>query len=244
MNVDIENVPDRLSGIYKINFPNGKYYIGKAVDIKRRIKEHNTDKRQPTLYAAVQKYFNGKVKNFEILEIVLDREKLSKREQYYIALYKSNDKNKGYNQTSGGDGAALGINNVASKFSIKDIKNIQYLLKNTDIPIYQIAEQYNCNRNTISRLNQGETYFDLLISYPIRKNKYISKSGCKNGNAKISEQVYQLLIKDLKNSTLSLSDICKKYNISFGTLSKINNGKSYFHEKMIYPIRIRKKHLK
>jgi len=41
----IEECPLRLSGIYKINFPNGKSYIGKAVDIKRRIKEHNYDKR-------------------------------------------------------------------------------------------------------------------------------------------------------------------------------------------------------
>lgn len=29
------------SGIYKINFPNGKCYIGMSCDIERRLKEHN-----------------------------------------------------------------------------------------------------------------------------------------------------------------------------------------------------------
>lgn len=71
--------------------------------------------------------------------------------------------------TPGGDGAALGINNVASKFSESDLLNIRKLLIETDIPIYQIAEMYECNRNTISRLDKGETYFDNNYSYPLRK---------------------------------------------------------------------------
>ena len=41
----IKDCPINLSGIYKIDFQNGKSYIGKAVDIKRRMQEHNTDKR-------------------------------------------------------------------------------------------------------------------------------------------------------------------------------------------------------
>ena len=48
-----------VAGIYKINFPNGKSYIGLSNNIPRRIKEHNKDSRQPVLYAAIQKYFNG-----------------------------------------------------------------------------------------------------------------------------------------------------------------------------------------
>ena len=32
----IENCPNHLSGIYKINFPNGKCYIGLSNNIKRR----------------------------------------------------------------------------------------------------------------------------------------------------------------------------------------------------------------
>lgn len=30
----------KISGIYRIDFPNGKVYIGRAINIKRRIWEH------------------------------------------------------------------------------------------------------------------------------------------------------------------------------------------------------------
>ena len=36
----ITDITTKISGIYKINFPNGKIYIGRAIDIKRRIREH------------------------------------------------------------------------------------------------------------------------------------------------------------------------------------------------------------
>lgn len=235
----LKDCPLRLSGIYKINFPNGKYYIGKAVDIKRRVEEHNYDKRQPILYAAIKKYFQNGIKEFEILEIVSDRTQLSEKEKYYIKLYQANDKAKGYNQTEGGDGASLGVNNVASKFTQEDIDNIRKLLIETDIPIYQIAEQYNCNRNTINRLDKGETYFDNTLSYPLRKNKYVPKSGSQNGNAKISEETYQLIVIDLQELKLSMKDICKKYNISTGALSRLNTGKTYTHSEINYPIRLK-----
>ena len=37
-----------ICGIYKINFPNGKAYIGKAVDIKRRMKKQKMKGKKST----------------------------------------------------------------------------------------------------------------------------------------------------------------------------------------------------
>lgn len=37
------NVNITYSGIYKINFPNGKSYIGLSNNIARRLKEHNNE---------------------------------------------------------------------------------------------------------------------------------------------------------------------------------------------------------
>lgn len=238
----VKECPIRISGIYKINFPNGKSYIGKAVDIKRRILEHNYDKKQPILYSAIQKYLSGKIEEFDILEEGKP-EDLSKLEQYYIKLYKTNKKEYGYNLTSGGDGASLGVSNVASKFSEEDIKEIRHLLANSDIPIYQIAALYNCNRNTISRLDKGETYYDDNIDYPIRKIIYKPKSGFKNGNAAITEEKYYNIVQDLQQLDLSYEEICKKYQISIGTLSNLNTGKTYKHLDIIYPIRAKNAYL-
>ena len=39
----IEDIPNHLWGIYKINFPSGKSYIGLSTNIKQRIKQHNED---------------------------------------------------------------------------------------------------------------------------------------------------------------------------------------------------------
>lgn len=233
----IKQCPINLSGIYKLDFPNGKSYIGKAVDIKRRMCEHCTDKKQPVLYAAIHKYFNGKINTFIILEKNVPRELLSEREQYYIALYGTNNKERGYNLTSGGDGAALGIENVASKFTQEDLNNIIKLLQETEIPMYQIAEIYKCNRVTIERLNSGETYFDQNLVYPIRQKKYIPKSGVENSNSSLNQQQLDQLIEDLKNTNISYADISLKYNIGQTTLTKINTGKSYYNPNLEYPIR-------
>lgn len=237
--ITIKDCPINLSGIYKIDFPNNKSYIGKAVDIKRRMVEHNNDLRQPVLYAAIQKYFNGNIQEFFILEENVPREKLNERERYYIALYQSNNKELGYNLTEGGDGAALGLDNVASKFTQEDLNNIISLLQTTDVPMYQIAESYKCSRATIERLNSGETYYNQNLTYPIRKNKYVPKGGCQNGNSSLTEEQLANLINDLKDMSLSNKDITLKYNICQTTLTNINNGRAYYNSDIDYPIRKR-----
>lgn len=231
----IKDCPINLSGIYKIVFPNGKCYIGKAVDIKRRMSEHNTDTRQ-LLYLPVTKYFHNNIPYFYILEEV-SREKLSEREIYWITYYESNNKDKGYNLTPGGDGAALGINNVSSKFSQQDLDTIIKLLSETDIPMYKIAEKYDCNRITIERLNAGETYFNDKLIYPIRQNKYCPKGGCNNGNSSLNLEQLNNLIEDLMNTTISMKNLSIKYKIASSTLSQINNGKTYKNENLNYPLR-------
>lgn len=42
---NLDNCPNNINGIYLISFPNGKIYIGLSNNIKRRIKEHNSDSR-------------------------------------------------------------------------------------------------------------------------------------------------------------------------------------------------------
>lgn len=98
--------PDwKKAGIYKINFPNGKYYIGLSNNIRRRMLEHNRRyiSEEYPLYKAIKKY--NTIEEFEILEeIDPDNIKLlAEREIYWIEYYNSTDKNKGYNISSGGD---------------------------------------------------------------------------------------------------------------------------------------------
>lgn len=48
------------------------------------------------------------------------------------------------------------------------------------------------------------------------------------------------LIKDLNETTLSLNQLAKKYNCSYGTIYDINSGKHYYNKEINYPIRILK----
>lgn len=238
--IKINECQNNVSGIYKINFPNGKVYIGKSVNIKQRIKEHNSDTRQEVLYLAITKYFKNNIEEFEILE-ECEREMLSEREKYWIKYYNSNLKEKGYNLTEGGDGAALGTLNASACFSEEDLKSIVKILQETEIPMYKIAEEFGCNRITIERLNAGETYYNSNLTYPIRQQKYVPKSGVLNGNSSLTQTELNSLIYDLKNTNIYMKDLSKKYKVSQSVITNINTGKRYFDETLEYPIRKKNK---
>jgi len=94
--------------IYKIEFPNGKHYIGQTNSLERRKKAHNNSaKRGDTqvVYNALRRY--NMIDTFEL--IVIDTadtlEELNEKEKKYIIEYNSYYMNeRGYNMTYGGDG--------------------------------------------------------------------------------------------------------------------------------------------
>lgn len=228
----------KVAGIYKINFPNGKCYIGLSNNIPRRMKEHNRDQRQPILYAAIQKYFQGKISEIEILEVIPadDKDTLLKREHYYIQLYQSDQKDKGYNLTAGGN--LYGFYNPQGKFTEENIQDIYDLLKEEKYPLCKIAEIYECSRRTIEEINKGNRYFHSNITYPIRKEK-LSQEGSKNPNAKFNNETIQSIIWDLKNTLIEYKDLAIKYNCSYTTIGNICRGQSYKQKNLDYPLRAR-----
>ena len=58
MNLKVDELEQNICCIYKINYPNGKIYIGSTTDLKRRMQEHNrnTHKKLPPCDAAIKKY--------------------------------------------------------------------------------------------------------------------------------------------------------------------------------------------
>ena len=92
------------TGVYKLtNLKNQKVYVGQAVDISERFKQHTKcglgiDTPSNMLYAAMLK--DG-VENFtfEILE-ECERSQLNDREKYYIEFYRAQE--HGYNMNKGG----------------------------------------------------------------------------------------------------------------------------------------------
>ena len=94
--------------IYKIQFPNGKNYIGLTTSLDRRTKQHKKCAKNgdiKLLYKALRKY--DIVDSFELVEIdtATSFEELNKKEIEYIQTYKSYYVDGcGYNMKSGGEG--------------------------------------------------------------------------------------------------------------------------------------------
>lgn len=105
MKISIYKQKRNYSGIYKIDFPNGKSYIGQSSNIVRRIREHNSENKQYAINNAIRKY--GKITDFTLLEEIApdNKELMNEREIYYISLYDTANKEKGYNICLGGQGA-------------------------------------------------------------------------------------------------------------------------------------------
>lgn len=79
---------------------NGKVYIGQTNNLKVRWNPHSY-KGSSYFYNAILKYGWDKFSH-KIIENNIPSEKIDAREKYWINYYESNNKDKGYNLTSGG----------------------------------------------------------------------------------------------------------------------------------------------
>ena len=120
--------------IYKIEFPNGKHYIGlTTTSLKQRAMEHgNCAKNGDTrcVYNALRKY--NMVDTFELIEIdnADSLEELCEKEIRYIVEYGSYYMNgKGYNMTYGGEGTNGYVYTEEAKQRMSDAR-IKYFENN------------------------------------------------------------------------------------------------------------------
>lgn len=109
------------SGIYSIiNKQNGKRYIGSAVNLKRRINEHknrlNKNKHNNRYLQNAWNKYGKQSFIFEILEYT-SKEKLIEIEQWWLDIYKSYIKDRGYNINKKAE-SSLGIKRT--KLQIKN----------------------------------------------------------------------------------------------------------------------------
>lgn len=224
MKISIYNQKKNYSGIYKIDFPNGKSYIGQSNNIIRRIREHNCEEKQLVINNAIKKY--GKVKEFILLEEISpdNKELMNEREKYYIQLYDTTNKDKGYNISIGGEG----FNRVITE----KIRNLQRDIINSNYTLKELSLMYNMDITSLSEINQGKRYFNKELDYPLRKKKiyhsYILTE------EEINE-IKNILKNDIK---VTMEELAMFYCVHVNTIENINLGHSpYYDEKLAYPLR-------
>lgn len=123
-----------------------------------------------------------------------------------------------------------GVNSGNSKFSQEDVDNIVQLLIENKLSIQEIASLYNVYDSTIRNINNGKTYKNKNLSYPLREFT--------TGKRKLTQMQVEEIIKEIKNNPKeSLTSIGRRLNIASKTISSINCGIIYKQINENYPIR-------
>ena len=172
-----------MTGIYKItNNINGKIYIGQAVNIAARWKEHlyrpfkdTYDEYNSHLYNSIRLYGIENF-SFSVVEICAEEE-LNEKEIFWIDFYNSYNPSVGYNSTLGG-GGTCGKGVFLDIDSANEIKN---LLTETNMTQWEIASEFHIDQATVSYINIGDLWFDDECSYPLR-DRNCSKSTDEKSN--------------------------------------------------------------
>lgn len=174
--------------VYVHTVPNGKIYIGQTKDPSMRWNNGEGYVDNRPFYKDIQNYGWNNIKH-EIIAEYSDRESAIKLEAVLIALFKSENKDYGYNQTS--------IYNDAMKkyiartemqgLTLEKASSEISFFESTNLPISACEEMinqwiFNDNHRHIlkSRLIDGLSYAELSKKYnlSIRQLKTIVYGGC------------------------------------------------------------------
>lgn len=235
VNKDNKNLKG-ICGIYKItNLKNGKFYIGSAVDLLRRVNQHYSELKRDCHYNTyLQRSFkkNGESNFvFEVVEFVDYVENLLTREQFWIDTTRCLDKKIGYNMSPTA-GSTLGFkHNEESKRKNSDAKSgenhpqaiitemqaitIKTMLNNGLTPDF-ISKEININKEIIRGIRKGNSWTKTepqLLKMENLKDKLIE-----------SDVIH---IKEMLSNNNRVKDITSKFNVSYRTISAIKNNKNW-----------------
>ena len=174
-----------MIGIYKFeNMINHKIYIGQSRNIERRYKDHITralndfssnTEYNSSIHKAIRKYGINNF-SFSIIE-ECNTEDLNDREIYWISFFDSY--RNGYNQTIGG-------NQYSHSLIPKDtVNNLIKDLMNTSLTYEELHKKYNISTGLISEINNGKSWRDENLIYPLRIKATKKITLCKKCNKKI-----------------------------------------------------------
>ncbi len=114
-------------------------------------------------------------------------------------------------------------------FTRQEQEEIQKELQEGKLTYTELAKKWNIKSvRMLSMINNGKIWKNDKLQYPlsIRGNSRLH-----NFNSWV-----KLVQKDLMESSLSQTEIAKKYQKSYSTIKKINSGSSYYNENYQYPL--------
>ena len=225
--------------VYKINYPNGKSYIGATIDLKRRFWEHNNLNVNRALNDRAMLEF-GKVSEVEILHQSDNKDELEAVEAYWISFFNTTHPDYGYNVSVIGSAyGRRGDDNPLSKVSDAEVRDIRDRKKAGESRKSVYAD-YSCKlalKGGFDRIWNGESRTNIsteIISHfnNIEKDEKISRAnrGSLNGRACVSEEDVKKFRCLYDKGDLTIKDIHDDNpHISYSTLRRICKRKTWKH---------------
>ena len=183
--------------IYKIQFPNGKVYIGQSCNYHNRWREHLREAaigNNTKVYRAIRKY-KIDITAFSIIEEnILTQEEANAKEIYYISQYDS--WHNGYNCNSGGGNIEhiKGENHPNAILSDLELEELRKIRASKIYTVQQVFEFYK-DRISYSGFNKCWNYetreeiASELNTLELSKFYKLDKRNCigeKHGNSKLT----------------------------------------------------------
>ena len=222
-----------ISGIYIIkNTINDKVYIGSAVCIKQRFIGHKNQFKKQVHNIRFQNFVNKYGFNtliFEVIEYVNDKEKLIEREQYWIDYYESWKSKKGFNicKTAG---STFGLKMPKSHIDscINRMKGNKYRQGNkwSKKEKEEIGNRTKemWKNNPKKKKEMAKKVGDLKRGVPIwNGNKPHPMKGKVHPNRKF---ILVFKNENLIDECYGTAEVCNKYGLDRGAVSRVCNGKS------------------
>lgn len=166
------------------------------------------------------------IDNFYVELLESQIENYNEMEIYYIKKLNTLRPN-GYNLAKGGawyPNLSGTEHHNATITSPEDLNAIIDELKNTNYSLTEIGEHFGVRYGVIADINQGHTYRQDNVDYPIREFT-------------LSEEKLERLIYDLKYSNYNYEQLGEMYGISTAQIKAINYGYSWHKDYLTYPVR-------
>jgi hypothetical protein len=212
------------SGIYKLLFKTGSFYIGQTVNLDIRKKEHYRLLLLGTHhnYKVQELYDNLKELPEFIVEIECNTSELNTHENTLIDL----SNNLCLNIKAGGD-SNFGYNALTSKYLSSDIELAFLLLvENPGILHKEVADFVGIDINTVHDISAGRNraFTEMKELYPEKYSKLIKQKAA-NTRGKSTVVLKHVDGRVVKLISGEYSEFCRTNNIQTSNLSKVITGK-------------------
>jgi group I intron endonuclease len=221
------------SGIYKLEFSNGKVYIGQSGNCELRFSQHKRELINGTHTLKMQQAYNMYgLPSFEVIAEETNFAELNKLEKEAIELYDSI--NMGYNTCEGGSSPYYkGEDSPNSKYKKEDYWNVLYFLSEPGYSWKEISSLTGVSEYVISHISNLESHNWLEDEFPIlyKKLKDIRNSDTGRMSAFMQGITYPKIVSPSGEvfEVKHCSNFAKEHNLLQPKLHEVLTGSRNHH---------------